>query len=61
VRVPPKEMWLRLELDDVSEFEFFLAETLGRTVAELDQMSNVEFLGWCIYFGRKAQRKELGQ
>jgi hypothetical protein len=54
-------MWLRLELDDVSEFEYFLAETLGRTVAELDQMSNVEFLGWCIYFGRKAQRKELGQ
>jgi hypothetical protein len=41
------------------EFEFFLAQKLGKSVAELRQMSQVEFLGWSVYYGRKAQREEL--
>ena len=41
--------------------EYFVAEQLGMTVAELPhRMSGEEFLGWAVYFGRKAQRRELG-
>jgi hypothetical protein len=42
------------------EFEFFLAEKLSRTVAELRaSLSNKEFVEWGIYYAREAQRKEL--
>ena len=42
------------------EFEYFLAQKLGRTVAELREgMPQAEFLEWQIYFGRKAQREEM--
>lgn len=41
------------------EFEFFLAQKLSMTVAELREMSNEEFVGWQVYYGRKAQREEL--
>lgn len=41
--------------------EFFVAEQLGMTVGELrSRMSADEFLRWAVYFGRKAQRRELG-
>ncbi|WP_154814578.1 hypothetical protein [Actinophytocola xinjiangensis] len=40
-------------------FAFFLAEKLGRTVAELDEMSWEEFMRWGVYFGRKAQEQQL--
>ena len=40
--------------------EFFLAEQLKMTVGELrSRMSSEEFLAWSVYFGRKAQRREL--
>lgn len=49
-----------LELDDPDAmFAFFLAEKLGRTVAELDEMSWEEFMRWGVYFGRKAQEQQL--
>lgn len=42
------------------EFEFYLAERLRMTVAELRRrMSQHEFLQWSVYLGRKAQRQEL--
>lgn len=52
-----------LEIDENAEvqFEFFLAEKLHRTVAEIRQMSNDEFMRWSVYFGRKAQMQELAQ
>jgi hypothetical protein len=42
------------------EFEFYLAERLHMTVAQLRRtMSAREFMQWGIYYGRKAQRQEL--
>jgi hypothetical protein len=49
-----------METDPSLEFEHFLAQKLSRTVDELRHgMSNVEFVGWAVYYGRKAQREEL--
>jgi hypothetical protein len=49
-----------METEPETEFEFFLAAKLGRTVAELQAgLSNVEWVGWQVYYGRKAQRDEL--
>lgn len=43
------------------EFEYYLAEQLGKTVAEMRQMSGDEFTGWVVYYGRKAQREQLAR
>lgn len=49
-----------MEANPTLEFEYFLAEQLGRTVDELRHtISNAEFVGWYVYYGRKAQREEL--
>lgn len=48
-----------MEADPTLEFEFFLAQKLGRTVDELRRMSQEEFTGWSVYYARKAQREEL--
>lgn len=48
-----------METDPELEFEYFLAEKLGRTIAELREMDAAEFVGWGIYYGRKAQRQQL--
>lgn len=43
------------------EMEFFVAAELGMTVARLRaEMSGDEFTRWCVYHGRKAQRREIG-
>jgi len=53
-------MYLAMETDPNLEFEFFLAEKLGMTVARLRQEISVqEFVGWGVYYGRKAQRQEM--
>jgi hypothetical protein len=40
--------------------EFFIAEQLGMSVARLrSELSSDEFVRWQVYFGRKAQRREL--
>lgn len=57
--MPPKATYLKMETDPSLEFEFYLAQKLGRTVAELRQMSQMEFLGWSIYYGRLAQKAEI--
>jgi hypothetical protein len=42
------------------EFEFFLATKLKKTVSEMrNQMTNKEFMYWGIYWGRRAQEREL--
>lgn len=44
------------------EFEFYLAERLGMTVARLRrEMPMAEWMQWSVYFGRKAQRQQLAQ
>jgi len=50
-----------METSPELEFEFFLAVKLGRTVAELRQMSSDEFMRWGIYYAREAQRIQLGK
>lgn len=53
-------MYLRMETTDGIEFDYYLAEKLGRTVAEMRAtVSNAEYVGWSVYFGRKAQRQEM--
>lgn len=42
------------------EFDFYLAERLGMTVEEMQRrVSAREYLGWSIFYGRKAQRMEM--
>ena len=50
---------LEFEDDPDAEFEFYLAEKLGRFVWEIGEMPNDEFMRWIVYFGRKAQRQEI--
>lgn len=42
------------------ELEFYLADRLSMTVADLRRrMGQREFVGWYVYLGRKAQIQEL--
>lgn len=46
------------------EFDYYIAERLGMTVQELltgvkGPISNLEWMEWQIYFGRKAQRRQI--
>lgn len=46
-------------MDEVDPFPFFLAETLGMTVAELQaRLGYDELLQWRAYFGWKAWKAE---
>lgn len=54
-------IYMKMETTPELEFEFYLAQKLGRTVGELRQMSNQEFIGWQVFYGRKAQREELAR
>lgn len=57
--VPPKAKYLRMESSDL-EFEHYLAEHLGMTVARMRrEMPNDEYVGWAVYYGRKAQRQQM--
>jgi len=49
---------LEFESDPDAEFAFFLAEKLHRTVAELEEMDNAEYLKWNVYYVRKAHRRK---
>lgn len=58
--MPGKAAYLELEENPDLEFEFFLAQKLGMTVARLrSEMSNGEFVYWSRFYMRKAQRDEL--
>jgi hypothetical protein len=50
---------LEFESEPDAEFAFLLAEKLGRMVFELDEMPHDEFMRWVVYFGRKAQRRQV--
>lgn len=58
--MPRKEIYLRFETEPDAEFEFYLAQKLGKTVGQLQrEMSNQEFLAWSIYYQRIVQLQEL--
>jgi hypothetical protein len=49
-----------METDPTLEFEYFLAQKLGMTVARMRrELSNDEFMHWGIFYQRKAQQVEL--
>lgn len=48
---------------DVDVFPFYLAEKLGRTVAEINELSHAEYVGWMAYWESKnatENMKEVG-
>lgn len=58
--MPIKAAYLKFETSPDTEFEFFLAQKLGTTVARMRaEMTNQEFLEWGVFYARKAQREEL--
>lgn len=57
--MPRKAVYLQFESGDADEFEFFLAQKLGRTVVELGEMPNDEYVKWIVYYDRIAQRRDL--
>lgn len=51
---------MRFETDSDFHLDFFLAERLHMTVGELrERMPLEEWVAWGVYFGRKAQQREL--
>lgn len=58
--MPTKAAYLSFETSPDLEFEFFLAQKLGMTVARLRaEMTYREFMEWGVFYARKAQREEL--
>lgn len=57
--MPSKVIYMMMETNPSLEFEFYLAQRLGKTLVELRQMSQQEFVGWQVYYGRKAQREQI--
>lgn len=47
------------EASDVDLFAYFLAEKLGKTLGELDDMPHSEYLGWSSYHKVKQQQEQL--
>lgn len=45
---------------DIDAFRFVLAEKLGRTVAEIDDMGHDEYVGWQAYFKVKNALSSMG-
>lgn len=49
-----------MEANPDLEFEFYLAQKLGMTVARLRaELGHDEWVGWSIYYARLAQNQEL--
>lgn len=49
-----------MEADPSTEFDHLLAEKLGMTVERMRrEISSAEYLDWCVYYARKAQREQL--
>lgn len=61
MRVPPKAIREQLESDESDlGFEYFLAEKLHKTVGQMRrEMTESEFAHWAVWFGIKAQRRQL--
>jgi hypothetical protein len=57
-----KAAYLEFENDPELDFEFFLAEKLHMSVARLRrEMGNDELMRWSVFFGRRAQDRELAE
>lgn len=54
-------MYLEMEAHPDIEFDHYLCSKLGgMTVDEMrERMSNLEYVRWQVFYGRKAQREEL--
>jgi hypothetical protein len=61
VRCPRRRRTKALQTDPTLKFEFYLAQKLSRTVAELRQMSGEEFTYWGVYYGIQAQEQQLAR
>ena len=46
-------------LDDGMFGEYQLAHELRKTVAEINEMTHIEYLGWCSYFARRAAESSV--
>lgn len=58
--MPRRRPTKALESEPGLEFDFFLAEKLHMTVADMrERMTMHEYLHWSMYYSRKAQRREL--
>lgn len=57
--MPTKARYLEFEARPDLEFECFLAGELGKTLDEIRQMPNADFLALAMYYTRKAQREQL--
>lgn len=40
---------------------FRLGDKLGKSMAEIGEMSNAEYMAWAVYYARQAQKQELAQ
>lgn len=54
-----KAMYWAMEADPELEWECYLAEKHGKTPEEIRAMPRSDFVQLVVYYGRKAQRKEL--
>lgn len=60
--MPGKAAYLAFENDPGLEFEYFLAQKLGMTVARLRaEMDGGEFVYWTRFYARKQQAQELAR
>ncbi len=57
--MPTKVRYLRLEHEPGLEFDFFLAEKLGKMVDEIRDMPMDHWVTWLMYYGRRAQAEEM--
>lgn len=58
--MPIKAAYLRFETTPDLEFDYFLAQKLGMTVARMRaEVTGAEYLEWGMFYSRKAQREEL--
>ena len=46
---------------DVDLFAFFLADRLGKTLGELDDMPHSEYVAWSAYHKVKQQQEQLAR
>jgi hypothetical protein len=45
---------------DIDAFAFTLAKELGKTVAEIEDMSHAEYVGWQAYYKVQGALKGVG-
>ena len=56
--MPTKAAYLAIDEDPDAHFEMFLAEKLHKTLGEIGDMPNEEYIRWYVWFARKQQMRE---